>query len=79
VVLKSTRPNTDSLFIDVEPIEMFQYKCVINGARLFGITAFDYTHEHGIIDSHISGGEIIGNTEPYREEVVDNLEFLLRN
>ena len=76
VVLRSTRPNTDSLFIDVEPLEMFQYKCVINGTRLFGIENFDYTDENGNIDAHISGGEIEGNFEPHLEAVVDNLEFL---
>ena len=79
VVLRSTRPNTDSLFVDVEPLEMFQYKCIINGTNIFGIENFEYTDEDGIIDARISGGELTQNAKPYLTEIVDNLEFLLMN
>ena len=76
VVLKSIRPNTDSLYIDVEPLESFQYKCVLNGARLFGISEIDFHQDNGFDEVYISGAEIFENFEPSPEDVVDNLEFL---
>ena len=79
LVLRSTRPNADSLFIDVEPLEMFQRKCVLNSTKLFGIEDFDFYQEDGIDEVHISGGEITSDFEPSLEEVVDNLEFLRRD
>ena len=79
LVLRSTKRNTDSLFIDIEPLESFQHKCVLNSTRLFGIEDFDYIQEGGVDEIYISGGEIIGNFQPSFEAVVDNLKFLIQD